>query len=78
MKVNYPGPDPMFRQRLRNYWRDTVDQKDKLDPRSREWFKIDALQRALEAAYVELYREDLNPSHSAGETHISPHGRSPA
>jgi hypothetical protein len=78
MKVNYPGPDPMFRQRLRNTWRDLVDQKYKIDPSSKPWFRIDTAQRAVESLYLELYQEPLLPSHSAGEGGKSPHGRSPA
>jgi hypothetical protein len=57
-------PDPMYRQRLRNSWRDTVTQMQTVDRGSRAFFKFEALERSISALYLELYKEAINPQTS--------------
>lgn len=47
--------DPMFRQRLRNYLRDVSDQMLKVEPGSRKWHKLEALERSIKAAHLECF-----------------------
>lgn len=69
VKVRYLGPDPMFRQRLRNSWRDAADQLSKVRPLGPEYRAIERCCHEIAALYEAVYGESLAPpkdNHTAG------------
>lgn len=69
VKVRYTGPDPMFRQRLRNSWRDAADQMRRVRPLGPEYEALETYCRAVDALHVALYGEPValrGVAHEAG------------
>ena len=59
-----PAPDPMFRQRLRQYHRDFSATLELLERGSPEWFDCERAAFAVARLHVTLYREAIDPIHS--------------
>lgn len=60
------SPDPMFRQRLRNYHRDLSEQMATVERGSQEWFALEKAMHSVAKVHLTLYKEAIQPVHSIG------------
>lgn len=77
VKMRYLGPDAMFRQRLRNHWRDCAEQMLKVRPLGPEYCAMDEACRATSALYEQLYGENIMPPVGGGVAGNGARGNSP-
>lgn len=59
VKTNYPGPDAMFRQRLRTTYADLSTQVDRCRPMGPEERLLTKLAEQVGEAYRALYGEEI-------------------
>jgi hypothetical protein len=61
------SPDPMFRQRLRQYHRDLSEQMEKVERGSQAWFALEKAMFSVAKVHLTLYKEAIRVVHSVGE-----------
>lgn len=59
-----PAPDPMFRQRLRQYHRDFLEQMKVVERGSPAYFDLERAASAVARLHVTLYKEAMEPLHN--------------